>query len=98
MVSLDSERRRWPSLLCLAVAGLMLVLGLTVLSPQLRGLGFVIYWLFCFLLTVAALVLAALELRSLQRRVRAAQRELIKQTLEHSPEDDSEDTDGPARS
>ena len=74
--------RRWLGSFCLAVAAGMLIWGQTVLKPHLSGRAFVLYWLACFAFTVAAIVIALLDMRALRRRNRDEQRKLIQRTLE----------------
>jgi hypothetical protein len=73
--------RRWLGSFCLAMAFGMLVWGQTVLSPHLKGVPFLIYWLFCFLFTVGAMIAALLDLRATRQRSRDEQRELLEQAL-----------------
>lgn len=60
----------------------MMVSGLTFLQGRLEGLAFLIYWLGCFILTTAAVLVAFLDLRAIRRRARDEQRDLIQKTLE----------------
>ena len=39
------------------------------------------YWMICFLLTVAAIVVAFMDLKALQRKVGKEQRDLMEDTL-----------------
>jgi hypothetical protein len=75
-------RRRGLGLILLGTAGVMLVVGLTVLAPRLTGLGFVGYWLGCMGLTFLAALTALLDLWATSRRVRQAQQELLSQTVD----------------
>jgi hypothetical protein len=75
------RRRRWLGVVLLGTAGLMLVTGLTVLAPRLRGLTFVGYWLGCMGLTFLAALTALLDLWATARRVRQAQHELLSQAI-----------------
>jgi hypothetical protein len=77
----DASRRR-VGIFFLAAAGAMLVLGLTLLAGRLRGAGFVVYWLVCFLLTGLAMLTALLDLFIVRHRQREEQRELIVRTIE----------------
>ena len=54
-------RRRWFGLLFLTLAGGLLIWGVTLLEPHLRGWAFVVYWLACLGFTVAAMVVAWLD-------------------------------------
>ncbi len=60
----------------------MLVLGMTVLAPRLRGLIYVAYWLGCMALTGLAALTAVLDLRATGQRVREAQRELLSAAID----------------
>ena len=60
----------------------MLVVGLTVLAPRLRGAAFLVYWLGCMGLTGLAALTALLDLWATSRRVRQAQQELLSQTID----------------
>jgi len=75
-------RRRVLGLVLLGSAGLMLVLGLTVLAPRLRGVTFLTYWLGCLGLTGLAALTALLDLWATGRRVRQAQQELLFRTID----------------
>lgn len=73
--------RRWLGAFCLAVAAGMLIWGQTLLKPHLGGVWFVFYWLICLGFTVAALLIALLDLRAVRRRTRDEHRELVERTL-----------------
>ena len=81
MLKSADAMRRWLGSFCLAMAFGMLVWGQTVLGPHLKGIPFLIYWLFCFLFTFGAMIAALLDLRATQRRSRMEQRELLDETL-----------------
>jgi hypothetical protein len=82
-MALSSEkRRRWLGVILLGSAGLMLVLGLTVLAPRLRGLPFIFYWLGCMGLTFLAALTALLDLWATSRLVRRAQQDLMAQAID----------------
>ena len=74
-------RRRWFGVLCLALAAGMLFWGQTILEPQLRGVGFLIYWLICFVLTIGAICVAIFDIRALRQRTRDEQKDLVERTL-----------------
>ena len=76
-----SARRRWVGGIVLGLAAMMLILGETALNGKLRGGVFVMYWMICFLLTVAAIVVAFMDLKALQRKVGKEQRDLMEDTL-----------------
>jgi membrane protein implicated in regulation of membrane protease activity len=71
------SRRRIVGCIFLTMAVLLLAAGETVLS----GVGFVLYWMACFICTGLAMVVAYLDLRAVQRQTREEQRELVKDTL-----------------
>jgi hypothetical protein len=80
-LSPSDARRRWFGLLFLILAGGMLIWGLTVLDPHLRGLGFVCYWSACLVFTALAFGVAWCDLRVIRRRQRAQRRELLDRTV-----------------
>jgi hypothetical protein len=82
--------RRWLGAFFLAVAAGLLIWGQTVLLPYLHGIGFIVYWLVCFLCTIAAIVIALLDVRAVRRRIRNEQAELIQQTLKEIKESKDE--------
>jgi Flp pilus assembly protein TadB len=77
-----NRRRRWFGLLYLILSGGLLIWGLTWLGPVLRGVGFVLYWLACLALALAALGVAWLDWRSVRRQWRAGQHELLEHALD----------------
>ena len=80
MVS-QSKFRRWLAGVCLALALVMVVLGLTVLDGRLKSFQFLGYWGACFCLTALAGLAALIEIVLLGRRLREEQRSLIEETL-----------------
>ena len=80
---LDSKtRRRWIGGIALAVAAGMLVAGETVFKGRLGPAGFLLFWMVCFLLTLAAMVIAFLDARSLQAETRREHRDLLESTIQ----------------
>ncbi len=75
-----ARRRRLGALLLLAAIA-MLVAGQTVLKNRLQDLGFLLYWLGCFLLTGSAILVAYLDALALRQRSRREARELLQSTL-----------------
>ena len=61
----------------LTACALMVVLGMTTLSERLRGLQFVLYWTWCLLLTLGAIILALGDMLLVRRTLRRTRRELI---------------------
>jgi len=77
---LGSARRAFGTF-CLMVPVGMVILGLTALKHSLDGFAFVVYWLICFLFTFAAIIVALIDLRSVQRQTREETQELFEKTL-----------------
>lgn len=74
----------------LVLAGAMLILGQTLLLPYLKGPGFILYWLACFILTGMAILTALLDMRATRRRASDEHRELVDRTwrdIGREPED-----------
>jgi hypothetical protein len=81
-MALDATvRRRWLGALSLLAALALLICGETVLKGRLRDVAFILYWLVCFVLTGIAIVVAFLDVRTLQHRVRQEHRDLLETTL-----------------
>ena len=59
----------------------MLVWGQTVLQPHLDGTAYLIYWLFCFVFTFAAIFTALIDMRATRRRTHLEQQELLDKAL-----------------
>jgi uncharacterized metal-binding protein len=85
--------RRWLGLCFLTLAFGLLVWGRTVLQNRLSGIPFLIYWVVCFLLTMAAIITALLDLRATRKRARQEHEELLQRTL-NELEDESHDKPG----
>ncbi len=66
---------------CLAAASGMLIWGHTILTPHLKGMGFLIYWTVCFLFTIASIVIALLDVRAMLRNIRNERAELFRRAL-----------------
>lgn len=77
----DIQRRRF-GMIFLIVASAMVVLGQTLLSPFLRGLAFIVYWLACFVITGLAMLAALLEARTISRQAREQHREMVARALD----------------
>jgi hypothetical protein len=73
--------QRWLGLLWLAIAGGMLNWGHLVLQPFLRGWIAVAYWITCILFALAAVVCAALDIRTVRRQVRIEHAKLARRFL-----------------
>ena len=65
----------------LTACALMLVLGLTVLADRLHGPRFALYWSWCFLLTVAAIVVALVDMLLIRRASKQTRRALFREQL-----------------
>lgn len=77
---LDSIRRK-TGLVVLALAGLMLVAGQTVLKSSLEGMGFLLYWFACFFFTLGAILIALFDMRAVRRQTREETHALLEKTL-----------------
>ena len=73
--------RRWLGMFCLAVASGMLIWGNTILAAHLKGLGFLIYWIVCFLFTIASIVIALLDMHAILGNVRKERLKLFRHAL-----------------
>ena len=80
-------RRRWFGTLCLLAAMAMLVAGETLLKGRLSALGFVAYWLVCFVATVLAVYAALADARAVRQETQAEQRALLEATLQRIQEE-----------
>src|SRR5215212_1939957 len=74
-------RRRWFGGVVLGLALAMLVLGQTVLIDNLKAQAFLLYWAVCFILTMAAIVVAFRDVKEVQQKVGREQRDLLEGTL-----------------
>ena len=74
-------RRRLLGGVFLATALGMLVAGQTVLHDAFSPLGFIAFWVLCFVFTMAAVAVAFWDLAAVRRRTRDEQRELVESTL-----------------
>lgn len=85
MIPSSDARRRWLGAICLLAAGVMLILGQTVLREQLQDRlhlkVFVCYWATCTALTGLTLIIALLDMRAVRLRLQEEQRKLVKDTL-----------------
>jgi hypothetical protein len=72
--------------IALGIAVAMVLCGLTFLTPYLRGLVYLVYWLVCIVVTFAALLLAFVDLQRLRQQSREQQRDLIKNALHGLPD------------
>ena len=75
-------RRRWFGTLFLIVAIGMLFWGQSVLKSRLEGMGFVLYWLVCFLFTGLAFLTAILDFRAVRQQSRDEHRDLFRHSFD----------------
>jgi hypothetical protein len=61
----------------LFACALMVILGSTVLAPQLQGPRFLVYWTWCTLLTCAAILIALWDMLLVRRASKRTHRELF---------------------
>lgn len=73
----ETDRRRVLGAVFLSLAVLMLVAGQTILQGRLGNLATLIYWLFCMVFTVLAMMIALVDLRAVRRSTRQAQRDML---------------------
>jgi len=73
--------RRWLGMFCLAVASGMLIWGNTILEAHLKGLGYLIYWIICFLFTFASIIIALLDVHAMLHNIRKERLELFRHAL-----------------
>jgi hypothetical protein len=71
------------TILITACAG-MVVLGVTVLSDQLQGPRYVLYWSWCFLITAAALLVALIDMVMIRRAGDLTRRKLFREQFASS--------------
>lgn len=81
-MSLNAKaRRRWFGALCLLTAVGMLVAGETVFKDRLSPVGFLLYWIGCFVVTALAATAALLDATRVRAESRHEQRALFEDTL-----------------
>ena len=73
--------RRWTGAIFLTIAVAMLVAGLTILEGRLHSFTYIYYWMGCMAFTLAAAVVALLDISAVRRKAIQAQRELIEDTV-----------------
>ena len=73
--------RRWLGMFFLALAAGMLIWGHTILASYLKGIGFLIYWMVCFLFTMASIVIALLDVRAVLRNIRSERMTLLRRAM-----------------
>ena len=90
MPSSADALRRWFGLFFLALAFGFLIWGQTVLRDRLKGIPFLLYWGCCFLLTLAAIITALLDVRATRQRSRQEHDALVQRTLDEIERDSKE--------
>lgn len=83
---MSTETRRWKfrrvaALVFVAIAALMVLLGLTLFSRSLQGSAYLLYWLLCAVTIVLAMIFAFWDLQSIRRELRQEQRELLSEAF-----------------
>ena len=78
----SNVRRRRLQFFLLAAAVLMLVLGLTAFSKSLGGVGLIAYYLVCMVFTLAAMLLAARDMREIRQQTREKKIGLAEQAFD----------------
>src|ERR1022692_4555468 len=61
----------------LFVCALMVILGSTTLAPQLHSPQFLLYWTWCALFTIAAIIIALWDMLLVRRASKRTHRELF---------------------
>ena len=81
-MSLNAKaRRRWFGAICLLTAISLLVAGETVLKGRLSPVGFLFYWIGCFVFTALAAMTALLDAARVRAESRHEQRALFEEAL-----------------
>jgi hypothetical protein len=62
----------------LFICALMVILGSTVLAPQLQGPQYLLYWTWCALFTIAAIIIALWDMLLIRRASKRTHRELFR--------------------
>jgi hypothetical protein len=73
--------RRILGIAFLLLSGGLLLFGVTVFKPKLDGTAFLIYWFACFLFTVAAMLVALLDLQAIRRQSLEETRRVFERSL-----------------
>ena len=89
----DQQRRKW-GMFCLSSAVGMLVFGQTLLESRLQGVSYLIYWIICFLFTMAAIAIALLDVSALRKQSQSVQKEILKDTFGDLESDLAEEDSG----
>jgi TRAP-type C4-dicarboxylate transport system permease small subunit len=81
-VNKSDIRRRWLGVVCLGIAILMVVWGQFFLPRSLAPTLQAAFWLLCFVFTIAAILIALVDLLVLRQRTRAEKRALFAETMD----------------
>lgn len=92
------NKRRVAGTIFLAIAMVLLALGLTVLRNQFSPLGVLVYWTACLLATVGAILCALLDLGRSVRESHDEQRALLEGTLREIEAERARRNNSPQRS
>jgi hypothetical protein len=68
---------RYVGAVILSCCAIMVVLGSTILAERLRGPQFLLYWSWCLLLTVVAIIIALWDMLLVRRASKRSRRELF---------------------
>src|SRR4051812_41148374 len=93
MLRSPDARRRWFGAICLIIATGMLILGQTIFKARLQQQAFIYYWLICTMMTGLTLMVALWDMRTVRRRLRKEQRDLVKDVLQEISDPDEETPD-----
>ena len=85
-------RRRLLGGAFLLTALIMLVAGQTVLHDSLSPVGFILFWMLCFVFTMASVAVAFWDLAAVRQRTRDEQQELVESTLKEIVERKKQDS------
>ena len=78
--------RRVAGGIALLGALVLLIAGETILKPKLEGVGYILYWLACLVLTAVAIGAAFLDVRALRQDTRREHQNLLEDTFKDLPE------------
>ena len=73
----QSRFRRITATVCIVIAALMVVLGLTVFGGAFQARAYLLYWLCCLFSTLLAMIFAFWDLKSIRRQGRQQKREVF---------------------
>jgi hypothetical protein len=76
-ISLAQRILRYAGATALSSCAVMVVLGSTILAERLHGPQFLIYWSWCLLLTIVAIVIAIWDMLLVRRASKRTRQELF---------------------